>query len=256
MDKIHLWYMRMILGIKKNSSVLITLGESGSLPPSTNIITNCINYAIRINNAPRDTLISQAHHESKRLHSMGFTTWYTKLLKIVQEYGIILDNNPNKNDVKQIVYNKFTHDWKTAIMDIDKHPLLRTYTHIKFEFKIESFLMLVNDARYRTAMARFRSSSHNLEIERGRHTRPITPIQNRLCTNCNTIENEIHFLTECKILETERVLLYQQILQKFPDFSYLDNFCKFQFMLTFHDKELLNLVAKFIFVGLGRRRIE
>lgn len=32
-DKVHLWFLRMTLGIKCNSSTLITLGDSGSLPP-------------------------------------------------------------------------------------------------------------------------------------------------------------------------------------------------------------------------------
>ena len=114
---------------------------------------------------------------------------------------------------------------------------------------------MIKNSKHRTALARFRASSHTLEIERGRHTRPITPVENRLCSECKLVENEIHFLTQCKIFDTERMLLYQQISQKFPDFSALDSFCKFQFMLTFHDENLLNLVAKFVYNGLEKRKL-
>ena len=37
MDKIHLMYLRSILGIKASSSNIITLGECGSIPPSVTI---------------------------------------------------------------------------------------------------------------------------------------------------------------------------------------------------------------------------
>ena len=41
-DKIHLWYLRALLGIKATSSNVITLGECGSIPPSVTIQANCI----------------------------------------------------------------------------------------------------------------------------------------------------------------------------------------------------------------------
>ena len=255
MDKIHLWYIRMVLGIKKNSSIHITLGDSGSLPPSLDVITSCLNFAIRLEHTQRDSLVSQAYQESVRLHNLGFTTWYSRIFQLAQEHNITLNIKHNKIYIKREIHNKFIQNWKQSIQDIENNPLLRTYVHIKSEFKIEPFLSMVKNSKYRTALARFRASSHTLEIERGRHTRPITPVENRICSECNLIENEVHFLTQCKLLETERMLLYHQISQKFPDFSELDSFCKFQFMLTFHDESLLNLVAKFIYNGLEKRKL-
>ena len=37
MDKIHLMYLQLILGIKTSSSNIITLEECGSIPPSVTI---------------------------------------------------------------------------------------------------------------------------------------------------------------------------------------------------------------------------
>ena len=40
--------------------------------------------------------------------------------------------------------------------------------------------------------------SHNLEIELGRHKKPVTPKEQRLCL-CGDIETENHFLFECQM---------------------------------------------------------
>ena len=67
------------------------------------------------------------------------------------------------------------------------------------------------------------SSSHNLEIERGRHTRPCTPITDRLCPKCEVLEDEIHFLTSCHLFTTERDILFSRITTMFSDFQTLAN---------------------------------
>ena len=48
-------------------------------------------------------------------------------------------------------------------------------------------------------MARFRVSSHRLQIEAGRWSRPIrTPIiDEHKCIVCNYLEDEYHFILEC-----------------------------------------------------------
>ena len=53
----------------------------------------------------------------------------------------------------------------------------------------------IKNDKYRTALSKFRTSSHNLEIERGCHTNPVTPLERRLCLMCQEIEDEIHFTT-------------------------------------------------------------
>ena len=56
--------------------------------------------------------------------------------------------------------------------DLDRNPILRTYTCINWSSKIETYLYLVKDHRYRHAIAQLRTGSHILLIERGRYTQP------------------------------------------------------------------------------------
>ena len=157
--------------------------------------------------------------------------------------------------IKKSVISIFKKQWLDKINDLETNPLLRTYIHIKSEFKLEPYLHLVKNVKYRNAIAKFRTSSHTLEIERGRHTRPKTPINNRKCWYCDSVETEMHFLTECKYYEAERALLYTDISQLFPYFSQINNSCKLKFMLCFHDEKLLTLVGKFIYTCFEKRKL-
>ena len=253
-DKVHLWYMRMVLSIKRNSSNLITLGDSGSLPPSVNAIINCLYFLKRLQGMPKHSLVFKAFSESKRLHEIGFDSWYGRVMKLAENNNVDLSIH-NKSQIKTNVIACFIESWKSQVHDIANNPLLRTYVHIKENFQLEPFLSLVKDVKYRNAIARFRASSHHLEIERGRHTNPITPFDKRKCWFCDSIETEIHFMTECSFYSSERICLYQQISTRFPGFSFLNNFEKFKFMFTFGDDFVLTLMGKFIHNCLEKRNL-
>ena len=253
-DKVHLWYMRMVLSIKRNSSKLITLGDSGSLPPSVNVVINCLSFFKRLQGMPESSLVYQAFSESKRLYEIGFNSWYGRVMKLAAENNVDLSVH-SKPQIKTNVIACFKDKWKSQVHDIVNNRSLRTYVHIKENFCIEPFLSLVKDVKYRNAIARFRASSHHLEIERGRHTNPITPENKRKCWFCNSIETEIHFITECPFYDSERTYLYHQISNKFPCFAFLDNFEKFKFMFTFTDEYVLTLLGKFIYHSLEKRSL-
>ena len=62
-------------------------------------------------------------------------------------------------------------------------------------------------------MARYRMSSHDLNIERGRFNNPITPKNQRICTRyqLNEIDDEIHLLLHCCAVKNEREILYDSV---------------------------------------------
>jgi hypothetical protein len=57
-------------------------------------------------------------------------------------------------------------------------------------------------------------SDATLHIETGQYTRPITPVENRICSNCNSksVEDEIHFLKYCPKFENHRRELFSNVL--------------------------------------------
>ena len=58
----------------------------------------------------------------------------------------------------------------------------------------------------RAAITKWRLSSHDLHIETGRYTSPITPREARTCSKCPThVEDENHVLFQCPLYESVRV---------------------------------------------------
>ena len=56
----------------------------------------------------------------------------------------------------------------------------------------------------------YRVSSHKLNIERGRYSRPKVPREERICKFCNEVESESHFILFCKTYDTFRDRLLKE----------------------------------------------
>ena len=233
------------------------MGECGEIPPSVICQKNAMCYYKRLQGMPENSLAKRVFCELTKLNDMGFKTWVTSVRKIVSRYSVSLDSELNVNVFKQkcqeTLERKFILDWQNEIGDDSKHPILKTYKMFKLEFKFQPYLALVKDPKYRIAVSKLRASSHMLEIERGRHTRPITPVKNRRCPKCNVIENEIHFVLECTINQTERLKLFDKILS-------IDSYCinllpenKFVYLMNTENERIMKWFAKFVYSSFDKR---
>ena len=104
----------------------------------------------------------------------------------------------------------FTQRWRK---DIESSSELRTYALVKTYFCVETYILNIRGNNFITAMARYRMSSHDLNIERGRFNNPITPKNQRICTRCelNEIDDEIHLLLHCSAMNNEREILFDSV---------------------------------------------
>ena len=106
------------------------------------------------------------------------------------------------NEVMMCLSDQFIQD---RFVRINKHEdkkaskKLRTYKLFKENFQLEYYLIAVATIKYRIALTRIRVSCHRLAIETGRYQKPTSlPINQRLCTLCNQVEDEIHLVCICK----------------------------------------------------------
>ena len=70
--------------------------------------------------------------------------------------------------------------------------------------------------KFRNSLARLRVSSHRLEIEVGRWARPYKPVHERLCNNCNRLEDEYHIVIECSLYNSLRRKYIDQVYWRSP----------------------------------------
>ena len=79
---------------------------------------------------------------------------------------------------------------------------------------MEPYLLLILDFKICKQLTRFRLSNHVLQIEKGHHTKPKTPVVDRPCKLCNSnqIEDEFHFLCVCNVYSDLRETFFVKLM--------------------------------------------
>ena len=102
-------------------------------------------------------------------------------------------------------------------------------------------------------VSKFRCSSHILEIERGRHTNPQTPIAERLCYVCHKIEDGKHFLIHCSINAREREDFFAKINRNDDDFYIFRRRRKIYLYIKNTNKNCLTWLGAFLYRSFLKR---
>ena len=139
---------------------------------------------------------------------------------------------------------EFNNNWTEQIRSEKK---MRTYTEFKIRLIFEDYLNTIEPMQHKKAVTRFRVSAHGLAIERGRYTRPPTPLEQRICNVCpnKPIEDEFHFLMECDKAKDDRNVLFRDIAHICPNFNSLSERNKFIYLMSASDR-IISIVAQFI----------
>ena len=72
--------------------------------------------------------------------------------------------------------------------DLLDHNKLRFYKQLKGSFKIEPYIENIQNRSQRSWLSRYHVSAHKLRIETGRYTRPVTPVCDRVCVYCDSLD--------------------------------------------------------------------
>ena len=150
-----------------------------------------------------------------------------------------------------VILNQVHSEWKSQL---EKSPKADTFRKFKTHMKFESYL-LHPDRSQRVAYTKLRLSDHKLRIEVGRHQRPKPPREDRVCFICkDRTEDEIHFLTECKLYGTHRQY-WDNIYRQFPQVATLSGEGQFVFLMTQEDQNTTKMVLEWCSGSLGLRKL-
>ena len=144
------------------------------------------------------------------------TSWIGCLKKHLSHNGLgdlwtsVSNFNVSSIDVSQFsqrLENIYQQDWHAGLHnDVRRNHSqknkLRLYRQFKQTFGFEKYLSMSLPVLDRIHLTKFRISNHKLLIEYGRY-RGI-PVNARLCNHCHKVEDEVHFLLECKHHKTFR----------------------------------------------------
>jgi hypothetical protein len=134
--------------------------------------------------------------------------WINYIKSMLNSFGMKhVWNNQTTFSKKRLVYaickqleSKYIQFWQTK-----KHVpgKLEFYNKITDNnYKIEYYLLKTTNAQHRKALSKLRISAHDLNIERGRYAN--IPRQERICSKCQVLEDEIHFLDSCSLYRDVR----------------------------------------------------
>ena len=133
---------------------------------------------------------------------------------------------------------------------LDENGKLRTYLKLKCNFGFENYLHILSDFNQRKSFTKFRISNHKLKIETGRYSKPITPLENRICEKCfsDEIESEEHLLLKCSFYYTSRCKLLETIKNNInhSNFEKLSFGDKFIWLLNSESKDTLICMCDFL----------
>ena len=256
-NKIYLWFIRLVLNVKATTSNKITMGEAGIIPPRIKCHENVILYFIRLNSMRCTSVVRNVFIELERLHQLGDNNWYSKVLTLAKHYNIDVLNSDycdsTKKNIKKITRQLFVQKWMSDLHNVSENPSLRTYNLFKTDFSCEPYLSNINKTKHLIAFTRFRAGSHTLEIERGRYSNPRTPINERLCVKCREIEDEQHFLMRCSMYKQGRIELFDKTATLYSSFQQLSDQEQFIFLMSSTNSKVLSWTGKFIHCSMHLR---
>ena len=207
---------KQALKINKYASTLGSLAELGKVPLSINIIVSTIKYLYRILAADPQSLLSCAFQSQIKLsknsgNTLTFPQVVTHLLsELGLEHTITIfkdlnmeSSKPQIKELGKLVLEKCTKHFKTRTMtkinNLENNPdsKLALYAKIKTTYSYENYLDNIDS--FTSILTKFRLSTHNLPIERGRYSRPKLERKDRVCKFCKTgIGDELHALFKCE----------------------------------------------------------
>ena len=179
-----------------------------------------------------------------------------QLIRIYNPELVPLLNSSDSEDFNKKRINKgckslYQTIWKNKIGAL---PKAVSYNKFKSNCNREKYTSSVKNIKHKIGLCRFRISSHNLMIEKGRHFRPKIERQERKCPCCRlNVEDECHFLIECPTYNNERNELYTNIRESSHHFDDMTNTEKFIFVMSKEGEVILQKLAKFISISMKLR---
>ena len=193
-EKIHNRFCKYLLGVHKKSSNFAARLEFGRAKILNFINMISLKYIKRVIELPTTRLLKEVFEVDKSLHAGGHRSSYSYYHKVMSELNI---QDLDEANVPQSILERYTKEVKTQLTSFTVDNKLHTYSKLYDEYSHQTYLIYAIPKSVTKELAKLRISAHDLLIERGRYFRPKLPREQRLCTECNEIEDELHFMLFC-----------------------------------------------------------
>lgn len=203
-ERVHLQFCKKLLSVKQCTQNDFVYGELGRCNFQNKRFYNIIKYWIKIVHCSETKYVKIVYDLlfNDCIISPNKVSWVTLLRDLLCNLGFMhvwqQQNVGNINIflslVKQRLTDTFIQNWNSRLENSSRALFYKNFN----TFGYKSYLDIVNIGKFRYALSRLRLSSHRLEVEVGRWAKPDRiPLEERLCTTCQKLEDEFHFVLEC-----------------------------------------------------------
>ena len=250
-ETLHHTFCKHLLGVQKQTTNVGVLLELGQIPLRLYAKKNAIKNWERIstNNTSNDTLIKSFTYSLT--HKLAWPTAIKTSLSEIGMMDLFLNNRQHKKIHEKFLQRMCDIFHQNAFAEIrEEISLLRTYSHLKTSIGLENYLCTHKNTHDRIQFTKIRLSNHLLMIEKGRHQSIEKHL--RFCPLCkDKVEDEIHFLIECKYFIELRKELIAKANRETRNFTALNSTEKFIFLMS--NDNFTHLTAKYISQALSIR---
>ena len=164
-----------------------------------------------------------------------------------EENSTLRQKEQYTNLFREAVTKYYENEWKQEPRNSSK---LAVYATCKSDIVKEKYLGILTLKKFLVTMARFRTSSHTLEIELGRHKG--TLFSQRICEYCELrgstcIEDEFHLVLNCP--------MYGEIRQRYFSVETSNDYNLFIQIMTNQEKIHIINFATFLKEGFTKRQL-
>ena len=175
--------------------------------------------------------------------------WFRSIRTCLAQIGLqyIIRGGTSNQSPHNIFFQRIVDIFhQDAFAEINnENSKLRTYKLFKTTIKQEPYLTDIKNVKDRISFSNFRLSNHRLMIERGRHLNIQKDL--RFCPFCSSsIEDEIHFLIQCKTYSSHRIKLIDMVKNKVRTVRLTEMSDKAIFTFLMNNTLVAPLVAKYL----------
>ena len=253
-ELIHSKFCRWILHVRKSTNLTGLYGELGRVPFIIQRKIRMINYWVKLlglnDQSIHKKLYSMLKQDADNNISYNGSNWAFQIKSLLNELGlsyIWLQQNEFTipvNLIKQRIFDNYYQSWYS---NINNSSRLSMYSRYKHDFLFETYLDTIPDQKFRITLTKFRLSSHNLAIERGRFEN--IPRNDRICRCCNLhmVESEYHFLLVCPLYNDLRKKYFKNYFCRWPTLN------KFDALMSNSSKSKTLSLSKFLYFAMKLR---
>lgn len=209
---VHRKFCKYILSVSYNTSNGAALGELGRVPLSVQYKLRCVKFWLKIVHDDGKKIRNSLYRMLAQYEASDGINWASEIKQLLYTHGfgeVWFNQGVGNVDLflctfKQRLIDMSNQNWHNDVLNNSKLDVYRKHKHLlDFEVYLSSDIYW----KHKVALSRFRCANHKLAIERYRYTK--CDRCDRICKYCkeqgvDVIEDEIHFLLVCPMLESLR----------------------------------------------------